>query len=113
MALNASVLESMIFPSIRMTFSEITRYGIAAENFVTAEGGQNTPAYQRALAEADQRALVISQPLARALAENIYQWLVTGAVVTSTIVPQTIATAGSPSAQVGPPVPVPVSGTVS
>lgn len=48
-----------------------------------------------------------------ALATAIVNYLTANGVIAVTIPASAIATAGSPAAQVGPPAPVPLSGTIS
>lgn len=48
-----------------------------------------------------------------ALATAIVDYLIANTVVSATIPPSAIATAGGPTSQVGPPAPVPLTGTIS
>lgn len=114
MALKAKTLENKIKPSLKTAFEKITLVGIVQSNFKKVQRGAvvlDKDAYDRARHKALALAADISSSLAKDLAEEIVKHMKT-ASITSTIKPQTISTVGSPSAQVGPVVPLNISGSL-
>ncbi len=106
MPLNKNTLKT----NIKSVFEDVTNYKILQANFVKINSAGEVVAdvdkYQAAVAEGNARA----QAMANDLADALTNWIETGTV---TIPPNTIATAGSPSAQVGPPSPIPLNGAIS
>ena len=114
MALLAATLNAALQPSVREAFRKVTQYGIIPDNFLLSDGSNlDSDAYDEAMGEAAARADDIAFELTQVIAEQIQLWIVSGAVVNSVIVAGTIATAGTPTAQIGPATSVPIIGTVA
>ena len=139
MALDADTLFEALHPQIQENiqplieagyydaFYAITGYMIQPGNFWKVQSGQavqDQGAYQYALTKAQQRAQAIAETLAGVMAEAISNnvsrilvdelrpWLVDNAEITCTIAAMDINTAGSATAQVGPPADVDISGII-
>jgi len=88
----------------------VTANGISQSDYVkinaSGEEVDDVAAYNATMADANTRA----QALANELADALTAWVVQATI---TIPPNVIATAGSPSAQIGPPAPMPLTGIIS
>ena len=121
MPLVPSALQASLYQSMRQAMLAVTQYGIRQDNFkkieADAEGvEQSVPdvdTYQAAMDEAANRASQIANNLSTQMAQQITEWITSGALVTVIVPPGVIATVGSPSAQAGPVAPVPITGTVA
>ncbi len=114
MALSASKLEGKIKPSIKTAFERITLINIVQANFKKIQGNRvvdNEDAFNTSQRKAIALAETIADAFAKDLAKEIVSHIKT-ADVTCTILPGTINVVGSPSAQVGPPAPLNISGQV-
>lgn len=114
MALSANKLEVKIKPIMKTAFEKITLKGVVQTNFRTITDGRvvlDRSAYNQAYREAIALAENVAKDLAKDLAVEFVKHVKT-ADITCTIMMQSISVVGSPSAQVGPPAPLNISGTL-
>ena len=114
MALSANILSSDLQPDLQKAFEDILGGDVKPANFrklVNNESVEDRDTYESAKRQIVVRANAISKALADKMAAKIVKHIKL-ADVTCTILPSTINVVGSPSAQVGPPALLNISGGI-
>ena len=114
MALSKSKLKDDLISPLSSAFKELLTRGIVQANFKKIDDGEvvlDRATYDRTLREttllANDTAKKLADELAGIIVSNVKM-----ADVTCTILPSSINVIGSPSAQVGPPTPLNISGGI-
>ena len=102
------LLKPTIEAALYDALSELLCAGITQANYVDSNGDVDVSAYTSAVSSAQNRARTAAAKMASAVDTYIRAM-----TITTTIIPMSIVTAGSPASQAGPPAPLPLQGVIS
>ena len=114
MSLSRSGLEVKIKPLLKTAFEGVTLVGVSQPNFNKIQDGKVVKD-EDAFKEAERKAIAVAEKISSKLAKDLAVEIVNHikkADITCTIMMQSISVVGSPSAQVGPPTSLNISGTL-